>query len=127
MPHCDRAERIQPDAGEVHNAKGCSLPIMVFAITRARAPSSSSLGARCRTTRRLYLGISAAWTAGRGAGRMPSGIFNGATELDPRNAVILDEAGWTSHRAASLSSEAFPLTERAFALGSLNVFVRAIL
>jgi TolB-like protein len=67
-----QAERIQPDAGEVHMQKAC-MPIMVFAITIARAPSSSSLGARCRTPPGSTC-ISAAWTAVRGAGKMRSGI-----------------------------------------------------
>jgi TolB-like protein len=72
MRHCDRQNASSPMPARCTCKKG-SMPIMVFAITSARAPSSSSLGARCRTT----LGstcISAAWTAARGAGKMRSRI-----------------------------------------------------
>ena len=93
--------------------KRVSMPIMVFAITSARAPSSSSLGARCRTTRGS-IRISRQPGPPAGAlGRCGPG-FQSRDEVDPRNAVILQEAGFT-FIALRRYAEATSLMERAFA------------
>ena len=86
-----------------------------FGLARRTLPNDAKLY--------LYLG-----SVDRRQGRWEDAVrdFNRATELDPRNAVILQEAGFT-FIALRRYAEATSLTERAFALGSKNVFVRAIL
>jgi TolB-like protein/class 3 adenylate cyclase/Flp pilus assembly protein TadD len=119
-----QAERIQPDAGEVHMQKGryayygfrdYERMRTEFELARRTLPNDARLY--------LYLG-----SVDRRQGRWEDAVrdFHRATELDPRNVLILEEAGWT-FTALHRYAEATSLMERAFALGSKNVFVRAIL
>ena len=119
-----QAERIQPDAGEVHMQKGVyayhgfrdyERARTEFELARRTLPNDARLYS--------YLG-----SVDRRQGRWEDAVrdFNRATELDPRNAVILQEAGFT-FIALRRHAEATSLMERALALDSKNVFVRAIL
>jgi tetratricopeptide (TPR) repeat protein len=71
----------------------------------------------------LYLG-----SIDRRQGRWEDAVrdFNRATELDPRNVLILEEAGGT-FTALRRYAEATSLMERALALASKNVLLRATL
>jgi tetratricopeptide (TPR) repeat protein len=119
-----QAERIQPDAGEVHMQKGVyayhgfrdyERARTEFELARRTLPNDARL--------HLYLG-----SVDRREGRWKDAVrdFHRATELDPRNVVILEEAGWT-FIALRRYDEATSLMERAFALASKNFFLRAIL
>src|SRR5215470_11296520 len=119
-----QAERIQPDAGEVHRQKGVyayhgfrdyDRARTEFELARRTLPNDSRLY--------LYLG-----SIDRRQGRWEDAVrnFHRATELDPRNLVILDEAGET-FSALRRYAEATSLLERACALAPRNVPLRATL
>jgi TolB-like protein/Tfp pilus assembly protein PilF len=119
-----RAERIQPDVGEVHMQKGVyayhgfrdyDRARTEFELARRTLPNDARLY--------LYLG-----SIDRRQGRWEDAVrdFNRATELDPRNVLILEEAGET-FTALRRYAEATSLMERALALASKNVSVRATL
>ena len=95
-----QAERIQPDAGEVHMQKG------VYAYhgfrDYERARTEFELARRTLPNdARLYLNLGA---VDRRQGRWKDAVrdFDRATELDPRNVGILDSSRRDFQRAASL-------------------------
>jgi TolB-like protein/Tfp pilus assembly protein PilF len=119
-----QAERIQPDAGEVHMQKGVyayhgfrdyDRARTEFELARRTLPNDARLY--------LYLG-----SVDRRQGRWEDAVrdFNRATELDPRNVLILEEAGGT-FTALRRYAEATSSMERALALASKNVLLRATL
>ena len=119
-----QAERIQPDAGEVHMQKGVyayhgfrdyDRARTEFELARRTLPNDARLY--------LYLG-----SIDRRQGRWEDAVrdFHRATELDPRNVLILEEAGGT-FTALRRYAEATSSMERALALASKNVLLRATL
>jgi TolB-like protein/class 3 adenylate cyclase len=119
-----QAERIQPDAGEVHMQKG------VYAYhgfrDYERARTEFELARRTLPNdARLYLILGA---VDRRQGRWEDAVrdFHRATELDPRNVFILGVAGETFTELRRYA-EATSLRERAFALASKDVFLPVIL
>jgi len=120
----EKAERIQPDAGEVHAAKGVFLyhgyrdyegGRREFELARRTLPNSSRLA--------LIIGA-----VDRRQGRWDDAVknFSRAVELDPRDPVSLEEAGFTFGRMRR-HAEARPLLERATAVNPNDFYARAIL
>jgi TolB-like protein/Tfp pilus assembly protein PilF len=117
-----QAERIQPDAGEVHMQKGLYAYHGFRDYDRAR--TEFQLAQRTLPNdARLYLDLG---SIDRRQGRWEDAVrdFHRATELDPRNVVILVAAGET-FTALRRYAEATSLMERACALASKNVSLRA--
>jgi TolB-like protein/Tfp pilus assembly protein PilF len=120
----ENAERIRPEAGEVHMAKGTFAyhgyrdydgARTEFALARRALPNSS----------RLAL-ISAALDRRQGRWEDAFKNFKRAVELDPRDSTILEETGFTYSRMR-LFAEGRPYLERAAAANPNDVFVRLIL
>jgi TolB-like protein/Tfp pilus assembly protein PilF len=120
----EKAERLQPDAGEVHYAKGVFAyhghrdyegARAEFALARRTLPNSSRLAM-----------ISAA--VDRRQGRWDDAFknFQRAVELDPRDSTVLEETGFTYTRTRRFA-EGRPYLERAAAANPNDVFVRLVL
>jgi TolB-like protein/Flp pilus assembly protein TadD len=118
------AERIRPDAGEVHLQKGAyayhgfrdyDRAIAEFELARRVLPNSA----------RLYVYLA---SVDRRRARWDDAIrnFDRSVELDPRNAFISEEAAFTRYGLRRYV-EAVPLLERALALDPKDVFIRATL
>jgi TolB-like protein/class 3 adenylate cyclase len=114
-----QAERIQPDAGEVHVEKGLyayhgfrdyEQARKEFELARKSLPNSSRLY--------LYIGV-----LDRRQARWDDAIKNvdRAVELDPRNFLVLEEAGFT-HTGVGHYAEANRLLERAIELSPTDYF-----
>ena len=119
-----QAERIEPAAGEVHMQKGIYAyhgfrhydeARAEFGIARQSLPNSS----------RLYVHIGA---VDRRQAHWDDALknFNHAVELDPRNFIVLEEAGLT-YGGLRRTAEAQPLLERALALQPDDFFVRSVI
>ena len=115
------AERIQPDAGEVHLQKGVyayhgfrdyDQALAEFELARKSLPNSSRLY--------LYLGV-----IDRRQSRWDDAIrnMNRAVELDPRNFLILEEAAFTLGGVGH-AAEATRLLQRAIELSPKDYFAR---
>jgi TolB-like protein/Tfp pilus assembly protein PilF len=120
----EKAERIRPDAGEVHYEKGVFAyhghrdyegARREFELARRTLPNSSRLA--------LIIGA-----VDRRQGRWDEAVKNltRAVELDPRDSVSLEEAGFTFTRMRRYA-EAAPLLERATAVNPNDLYARAIL
>jgi TolB-like protein len=118
------AERIQPDAGEVHMHKGLyayggfrdyATARAEFELARRTLPNSS----------RLYLHLGA---VDRRQARWDEALrnFYRAIELDPRNFVVVEEAGFTNG-GLNRYGEARKLLQQALALSPRDYFVRMTL
>ena len=118
------AEQIRPDAGEVHLQKGAyayhgfrdyDRAIAEFELARRLLPNSA----------RLYVYLA---SVDRRRARWEDAIrnFDRSVELDPRNAFIFEEAGFTKIGLRRYA-EAGLLLERALALAPQDIFVRATL
>ena len=120
----EKAERIRPDAGEVHMAKGLFAyhghrdydgARAEFALARKTLPNSSLLAANIAAVDRRQ-------------GRWDDSFKNyqRAIELDPLDSVTLEETGFTYSRLRRFA-EAKPYLERAAAANPNDIFVRLIL
>src|SRR5262249_49657093 len=120
----DQAERINPEAGEVHLQKGIyayhgfrdyDQALTEFEIGRRLLPNSA----------RLYLYLA---SVNRRRGLWDDAIkdFERAMELDPRNSYICEEAGLT-YFGVRRYPEAVSTLERARTLNPEDIFVRALL
>ncbi len=120
----ENAERISPDAGEVHYEKGVFAyhghrdydgARREFELARRTLPNSSRLA--------LITGA-----VDRRQGRWDEAVkhLTRAVELDPRDSVSLEEAGFTFARMRRYA-EARPFFERAAAVNPNDLYVRAIL
>ena len=118
------AERIQPDAGEVHMHKGLyayngfrdyATARAEFELARRTLPNAS----------RLYLHLGA---VDRRQGRWDDTLrnFDRAVELDPRNFVVVEEAAFTNGGLGRYV-EARKLLEQALAISPKDYFVRITL
>ena len=118
------AERIQPDAGEVHAQKGLfayhgfrdyKTAHTEFDLARQTLPNSSRLY--------LYLG-----SAERRQARWDDALksFDRAVELDPRNFVVTEEAGFT-YGGVGRTADAVRLLKRAVELSPKDYFARIAL
>ena len=118
------AERIQPDAGEVHAQKGLfayhgfrdyKTAHTEFDLARQTLPNSSRLY--------LYLG-----SAERRQARWDDALksFDRAVELDPRNFVVTEEAGFT-YGGVGRAADAVRLLKRAVELSPKDYFARIAL
>jgi len=118
------AERIQPDAGEVHAQKGLfayhgfrdyKTAHTEFDLARQTLPNSSRLY--------LYLG-----SAERRQARWDDALksFDRAVELDPRNFVVTEEAGFT-YGGVGRAADAVRLLKRAVDLSPKDYFARIAL
>lgn len=118
------AERIQPDAGEVHAQKGLfayhgfrdyKAAHAEFDLARQTLPNSSRLY--------LYLG-----SVDRRQARWDDALksFDRAVELDPRNFVVAEEAGFT-YGGVNRNAEAARLLKRAVELSPKDYFARIAL
>ena len=118
------AERIQPDAGEVHAQKGLfayhgfrdyKTAQAQFELARQTLPNSSRLY--------LYLG-----SAERRQARWDDALksFDRAVELDPRNFVVTEEAGFT-YGGVGRTADAVRLLKRAVELSPKDYFARIAL
>ena len=116
-----QAERIQPDAGEVHLQKGVyayhgfrdyDQALAEFELARKSLPNSSRLY--------LYLGV-----IDRRQSRWDDAIrnMNRAVELDPRNFLIVEEAAFTLGGVGH-AAEATRLLQRAIELSPKDYFAR---
>jgi TolB-like protein/Flp pilus assembly protein TadD len=116
-----QAERIQPDAGEVHLQKGIyayhgfrdyDQALAEFELARKSLPNSSKLY--------LYLGV-----IDRRQSRWDDAIknLNRAVELDPRNFLTVEEAAFTAGGLGH-SAEATRLLRRAIELSPKDYFAR---
>jgi TolB-like protein/Tfp pilus assembly protein PilF len=120
----EKAERLQPDAGEVHYAKGVFAyhghrdyegARAEFALARRTLPNSSRLAM-----------ISAAVDRRQGQWDDAFKNFQRAVELDPRDSTVLEETGFTYTRTRRFA-EGRPYLERAAAANPNDVFVRLVL
>ena len=120
----EEAERIQPDAGEVHMHRGLyaysgfrdyATARKEFELARRTLPNSS----------RLFLHLGA---VDRRQARWDEAIrsFDRSVELDPRNFVVLEEAGFTRGGLGQFL-EGKKLLERALALSPKDYFIRITL
>jgi len=120
----EKAERIRPDAGEVHMAKGLLAyhghrdydgARAEFARARQTMPNSSHLAANLAAVDRRQ-------------GHWDDAFKNyqRAIELDPLDSVTLEEAGFTYSRLRRFA-EAKPYLERAAAANPNDIFVRLVL
>jgi TolB-like protein len=115
------AERIQPDAGEVHMQKGLYAYIGFRDYTQARAEFE-----RARQTlpnsSRLYLHLG---LLDRRQARWDDAVrnFDRAVELDPRNFIVVEETGFTRNGLRQYA-EATKLLEHARSLSPKDYFVR---
>ena len=120
----EEAERIQPDAGEVHMVKGLFAyhghrdydgARAEFALARQTLPNSSLLAANIAAVDRRQ-------------GRWDDSFSNyqRAIELDPLDSVTLEETGFTYSRMRRFA-EAKPYLERAAAANPNDIFVRLVL
>ncbi len=120
----EKAERIQPDAGDVHMVKGLFAyhghrdydgARAEFALARQTLPNSSHLAANTAAVDRRQ-------------GRWDDSFKNyqRAIELDPLDSVTLEEAGFTYSRLRRFA-EAKPYLERAAAANPNDIFVRLVL
>jgi TolB-like protein/Flp pilus assembly protein TadD len=118
------AERIQPDAGEVHAQNGLfayhgfrdyKTAQAEFELARQTLPNSSRLY--------LYLG-SVARRQARWDDALKS--FDRAVELDPRNFVVAEEAGFT-YGGVGRTADAVRLLKRAVELSPKDYFARIAL
>jgi TolB-like protein/Tfp pilus assembly protein PilF len=120
----EKAERIQPDAGEVHMAKGMFAyhghrdydgARAEFALARQTLPNSSHLASNSAAVDRRQ-------------GRWDDAFKNyaRAIELDPLDSATLEEAGFTYNRTRRFA-EAKPYLERAAAANPNDIFVRLVL
>jgi TolB-like protein/Flp pilus assembly protein TadD len=118
------AEQIRPDAGEVHLQKGAyayhgfrdyDRAIAEFELARRALPNSA----------RLYVYLA---SVDRRRARWDDAVrnFDRSVELDPRNAFIFEEAGFT-RAGLRRYAEAGPFLERALVLYPKDVFIRATL
>jgi tetratricopeptide (TPR) repeat protein len=116
-----QAERIQPDAGEVHLQKGIyayhgfrdyDQALAEFELARKSLPNSSKLY--------LYLGV-----IDRRQSRWDDAIknMNRAVELDPRNFLTVEEAAFTAGGLGH-SAKATRLLQRAIELSPKDYFAR---
>ena len=116
-----QAERIRPDAGEVHLQKGIyayhgfrdyDQALVEFELARKSLPNSSRLY--------LYLGV-----IDRRQSRWDDAIknMNRAVELDPRNFLIVEEAAFTQGGVGH-AAEATRLLQRAIELSPKDYFAR---
>ncbi len=119
-----QAERIQPDAGEVHVQKGVYAYHGFRDYDRARAEFELARRALPNSSR-LHLDIGA---VDRRQARWEDALrnFDRAVELDPRNFLILEEAAFTD-AGLRRAAEAASLLERALALAPKDIFVRTVL
>ena len=119
-----QAERIEPDAADVHMQKGVyayhgfrdyERARAEFELARRTLPNSSRLA--------LHIGA-----IDRREARWDDALknFNRAVELDPRNALVAEEAGIT-YSGLRRTAEAEPLLARAVAINPNDVFARATL
>ena len=120
----EKAESIQPDAGDVHMVKGLFAyhghrdydgARAEFALSRQTLPNSSHLSANTAAVDRRQ-------------GRWDDSFKNyqRAIELDPLDSVTLEEAGFTYSRLRRFA-EAKPYLERAAAANPNDIFVRLVL
>ena len=120
----EKAERIQPDSGDVHMVKGLFAyhghrdydgARAEFALSRQTLPNSSHLFANTAAVDRRQ-------------GRWDDSFKNyqRAIELDPLDSVTLEEAGFTYSRLRRFA-EAKPYLERAAAANPNDIFVRLVL
>ena len=120
----EKAERIQPDAGDVHMVKGLFAyhghrdydgARAEFALARQTLPNSPLLAANIAAVDRRQ-------------GRWDDSFKNyqRAIELDPLDSVTLEEAGFTYSRLRRFA-EAKPYLERAAAANPNDIFVRLVL
>jgi TolB-like protein len=120
----EEAERINPDAGEVHLQKGIyayhgfrdyDQALSEFEIARRQLPNSA----------RLYLYLA---SVDRRRGLWDDALkdFRRAVELDPRNSYICEETGLT-YLGLRRYPEAASFLERARTLNPQDVFVQAVL
>lgn len=120
----EKAERIRPEAGEVHMAKGNFAyhghrdydgARAEFDLARRTLPNSSRLAM-----------ISAALDRRQGRWDDAFKNFQRAVELDPRDSTVLEETGFTYSRMR-LFAGGRPYLERAAAANPNDVFVRLVL
>ena len=115
------AERIQPEAGEVHMEKGLFAYHGFRDYQTARAEFE-----RCRQTlpnsSRLYLYLG---SVGRRQARWDDALksFDRAVELDPRSFVLTEEAAFT-YAGVNRTAEAVKLLQRAVELSPKDYFAR---
>jgi TolB-like protein/Tfp pilus assembly protein PilF len=120
----EKAERIRPDAGEAHMAKGLFAyhghrdydgARAEFALARQTLPNSSHLAANIAAVDRRQ-------------GHWDDAFKNyqRAIELDPLDSVTLEEAGFTYTRTRRFA-QGRPYLERAAAANPNDIFVRLVL
>lgn len=120
----EKAEQIQPDAGEVHYMKGIYAYHGFRDYDKARAELQLA-AQRLPNEARIYMTLGA---VGRRSGRLDEAITNfaHAVELDPRNFVVVMEAGST-FLGARRYSEAWRLYEQALSILPNNPFATFLL
>jgi TolB-like protein len=120
----EKAERIQPDSGEVHYAKG----VFAYHGNRDFDGARAEFGLARRTlpnSSRLAM-ISAALDRRQGRWDDAFKNFQRAVELDPRDSTVLEETGFTYIRTRRYA-ESSPYLERAAAANPNDIYVRLIL
>jgi tetratricopeptide (TPR) repeat protein len=120
----ERAERIDPDGGEVHLQKGAYAYHGFRDYDRAR--SEFELARRLLpNSARLYLYLA---SVDRRQARWENATrnFDRATELDPLNFYIFEESAFT-RMGLRRYAEASSLSARALALNPNDIFVRSVL